>query len=100
MKKFLFLSLLIFLSCAQQKDKKHVAEISCGQCQFNIDGEGCSLAVRFNDKAYYVNGFTIDDFGDAHDEHTGFCNVIRKGKIKGIIEDGIFIASALTLTDK
>lgn len=97
MKKFLFLSLLIFLSCAQQKETKHVAEISCGQCQFNIDGEGCSLAVRFNDKAYYVNGFAIDDFGDAHDKHKGFCNVVRKGTVTGEIEDGKFIASAIEL---
>lgn len=63
----------------------------------NLEGDGCNLAVRFDNKAYYVDGFGIDDFGDAHDENSGFCNVIRKGEIKGYIKDDKFVASSIKL---
>lgn len=98
MKKIAFIFLLfVGFSCSNKKEIKQTAEISCGQCQFDLKGDGCSLAVRFDDKAYYVDGFGIDDFGDAHDKNTGFCEVIRKGEITGFVKDGKFIASAITL---
>ena len=101
MKKLIFLSLLIFASCSNKKEVKHVAEISCGQCQLDLDSEaGCSLAVRFDDKAYFVDGFGIDDFGDAHDEKIGFCNVVRKAEIVGLVEDGRFFASSIELVEE
>ena len=101
MKKILFLSVFIIaLSCSNKKEVKHVAEISCGQCQFELDSEtGCDLAVRIDNKAYFVDGFDIDAFGDAHDEHTGFCEVIRKAEIKGVLENGRFKASSVKLVD-
>ena len=99
MKKIIILSLLILASCSNSKEVK-LAEISCGQCQFALDSEnGCDLAVRIDDKAYFVDGFNIDAFGDAHDEHTGFCEVIRKAEISGIVENGRFKASAIKLVD-
>lgn len=99
MKKILFLSIImIAISCSNKKEIKQVAEISCGQCKFELDSEnGCSLAVRFDDKAYFVDGFKIDDFGDAHDKTTGFCNVIRRGTITGKIVDDKFMASSIKL---
>lgn len=101
MKKIIFVfALIIGVSCSNKKEVTQVAEVSCGQCNFELDSEdGCSLAVRFEDKAYFVDGFGIDDFGDAHDEKIGFCNVIRKGEITGKIEDGRFIASTIKLVD-
>ncbi|MGJ8743887.1 DUF6370 family protein [Polaribacter sp.] len=100
MKKLLILSILILASCSNKKEVKHVADISCGQCQFELDSEaGCSLAVKIDDKAYFVDGFNIDDFGDAHDENIGFCNVVRKAEIVGVLEDGRFVASAITLVE-
>ncbi|WP_439129739.1 DUF6370 family protein [Polaribacter sp.] len=99
MKKLIILSLLVFASC-KTKMKVAVAEadIACGQCQFDLEGEeGCSLAVKVLDKAYFVDGFNIDDFGDAHDETKGFCNVVRTGKIAGTIEDGRFKADIIEL---
>ncbi len=100
MKKLFLLSvLLIGFSCSNKKEIKHVAEISCGQCQFDLEGDGCSLAVRFENKAYYVDGFGIDDFGDAHDKNSGFCNVIRKGEISGYLEDGKFLTSNIKMID-
>ncbi|WP_218597814.1 DUF6370 family protein [Polaribacter sp. NJDZ03] len=100
MKKLIVLSLLILASCGNKKEIKHVAEISCGQCQLDLDSEdGCSLAVRFDDKAYFVDGFNIDDFGDAHDENIGFCNAIRKATIVGLVKDGRFVASSIELVE-
>lgn len=101
MKKLLFLSIFLFtLSCSNNKEIKQVAEISCGQCQFELDSEdGCSLAVKVDDKAYFVDGFNIDDFGDAHDKHTGFCEVIRKATITGVVENNRFKASSIKLVE-
>ena len=101
MKKiFLFSVLFIGISCANKKTEiKQVAEISCGQCKFDLEGGGCNLAVRLNDKAYYVDGFDIDDFGDAHDLKKGLCNVIRKGEITGFVENEKFIASQIKLVE-
>ena len=101
MKKLLFLSVfMIAFSCADKKvEIKQVAEISCGQCKFELEGGGCNLAVRFNDQAYYVDGFGIDDFGDAHDLKKGFCNVIRKGEIAGVVDDGKFKATSIKLVE-
>lgn len=101
MKKILILSLLILASCKPEVKVKVVkAEISCGQCQFDLDSEeGCSLAVKILDKAYFVDGFKIDDFGDAHNKESGFCEVIRKGSIDGEIKNGRFIANSIKLID-
>lgn len=97
MKKIVVLSLFIFLSCTNKKERTQAAEISCGQCQFDLKGGGCDLAVKIDNKAYFIEGFGIDDFGDAHDENTGFCNVIRKGTVTGTIEEGKFLASDIKL---
>tara|TARA_B110000285_G_scaffold189859_1_gene216776 strand:- start:337 stop:645 length:309 start_codon:yes stop_codon:yes gene_type:complete len=100
MKKIIVLSLLILASCANKNEIKQVAEISCGQCQFELNIEdGCDLAIRLDHKAYFVEGFDIDDFGDAHDDHTGFCEVIRKGEIVGEVINDKFVASSIKLTD-
>lgn len=94
----ILLFFVIAVSCSNKKEITQVAEVSCGQCKFDLDSEeGCSLAVRFDNKAYFVDGFNIDDFGDAHDKHTGFCEVIRTGKIVGTIEDGRFKADLIEL---
>jgi hypothetical protein len=61
-----------------------VVEVSCGQCQFKMQGKGCDLAVRVNNKAYYVDGTKIDEHGDAHAKD-GFCETIRKAEVKGAV---------------
>lgn len=101
MRKLLLLSVFIIaLSCNNKQEIKQVADISCGQCKFELDSEnGCSLAVKIDDKAYFVDGFNINDFGDAHDENIGFCNVVRKGEITGYLENDRFIASAIKLEE-
>ena len=66
-----------------------IVDASCGQCNFNLSGKGCNLAVRISGIAYFVDGTEIDDHGDAH-ASTGFCNAIRKAHVKGTIVDHRF----------
>lgn len=57
-------------------------ETACGQCMFGMKAKGCTLAVRLEGKAYFVEGTEIDDHGDAHADD-GFCNAIRKANVQG-----------------
>ena len=101
MKKLIFLSLCLLLSCAEKKEKYITAEISCGQCQFNLTGQkGCDLAIKIDEKAYFIDGAHIDDFGDAHDKKTGFCEVIRTAKVVGQIEGNRYKISSIKLIKK
>ncbi len=100
MKKLLILCLFILTSCGNKKEVNQIAEISCGQCQFGFKNtKGCDLAVKIDEKIYFVDGAHIDDFGDAHDQKIGFCNVIRKATIVGKIEGGRFKASSVELVE-
>ncbi|WP_165929482.1 DUF6370 family protein [Pseudocnuella soli] len=71
-------------------------EASCGQCRFGLKGDGCSLAVRIDGKAYFVDGSNIDDHGDAH-ATDGFCNAIRKAEVKGKVANDRFVATYFKL---
>ena len=63
-----------------------IVDTACGMCQFGMDDEkGCVLAVEINSEYYYVEGTDIDDHGDAHAKD-GFCNLIRKARVKGVIK--------------
>ena len=67
-------------------------DAACGQCQFKLKGEGCTLAIKMNGKFYFVDKAKIDDFGDAHAE-TGFCNAIRKANVQGKLVNWKFVPS-------
>lgn len=98
MKKLVLLSVFIFLACSESKEKTFVAEVACGQCQFELSGQaGCDLAIKFEGKAYFVDGAHIDDFGDAHDKNSGFCEVVRKAEVRGKLENNRFVASSIVL---
>lgn len=77
-------------------NKVQIAEVSCGQCQFKMEGKGCDLAIRINGKPYFVDGTNIDDHGDAHAKD-GFCEKIRKAEIKGNIVNNRFLATYFKL---
>ena len=73
-----------------------VVEAACGQCQFELAGKGCDLAVRIHGQAYFVDGTSIDDHGDAHAE-IGFCNAVRSARVTGQVESDRFVVSAFEL---
>jgi bacterioferritin-associated ferredoxin len=76
--------------------KEISVEASCGECQFGLEGKGCDLAVRIDGKAYYVDGATMNDFGDAHGD-AGMCNTIRSAKVKGSVKNDRFVATSFKL---
>ena len=93
--------ILITVSCADKNNISQVVEVSCGQCNFDMKTpKSCDLAVRINNVAYYVDGFSIDDFGNAHDDKTGFCEVIRKGKVVGKIVNDRFEMKSLVFMEQ
>ena len=89
----------MFLSNAQDKKepiKSQIVEVSCGECQFGLEGKGCDLAVRIDGKSYFVDGTKIDDHGDAHAKD-GFCEAIRKAEVTGKIVTNRFQVTSFTL---
>lgn len=80
----------------EQGGQELVVEAACGQCLFELPGEGCDLAVRIDGESFYVDGTGIDDHGDSHSED-GFCNAIRRARVKGRVENGRFVAIAFKL---
>ena len=77
-----------------------VVEIACGECKFKMKGKSCDLAIRIDGKSYFVDGKTVDDFGDAHDEKHGFCNVISQAEVTGEIVNNRFKAKTIKLIPK
>ena len=73
-----------------------VVDASCGQCQFDLPGSGCNLAVRIDCESYFVDGSEIDDHGDAHAAE-GFCNAVRQARVTGHVENGRFASTQFEL---
>lgn len=73
-----------------------IVDASCGECKLGLKGKSCDLAVRINGKAYFVDGTSIDQHGDAHAKD-GFCKAIRKAKVQGEIVDNRFKATYFEL---
>jgi hypothetical protein len=108
--KFFLLFFAIFLSANDIKaqsatsppvinDTLKNVEAACGQCKFGMKEKGCNLAIRFNGRAYFVDGTKIDDHGDAHADD-GFCNKIRKADVTGFILKGRFVATGFKLLEE
>ena len=80
----------------KQVTQELVVEAACGQCQFELEGTGCDLAVRIDGESYYVDGTAIDEHGDAH-AADGFCNTVRTARVTGRVESGRFISTSFEL---
>ena len=74
-------------------------EAACGQCQFGLPGDGCDLAVRIEGTAYFVQGTSIDEHGDAH-APDGFCNSVRQAEVDGYLEAGRFVARSFRMVPR
>jgi hypothetical protein len=104
MKTVYTILLLLFCICTQAQENKKpskskIVEVACGQCKFGMKGKSCDLAVRIDGKCYFIDGTNIDAHGDAHAKD-GFCNSIRKAKIKGKIVNNRFKVESLVLLPK
>ncbi|MBS1616604.1 MAG: hypothetical protein JST06_10865 [Bacteroidetes bacterium] len=76
--------------------KLMTVETSCGECNFDMDGKTCDLAVRINGKAYFVDGVSIKEYGHPHDDN-GFCVAVRQAEVQGEIVNNRFKASYFKL---
>ncbi|CAN5294530.1 DUF6370 family protein [soil metagenome] len=76
----------------------YTVDASCGECNFKLKGKSCDLAVRIKGKAYFVDGTSIDQHGDAHADD-GFCKAIRKARVQGNIVNNRFISTYFELID-
>lgn len=100
--RYIFTLLLFAAALSLQAQEKKanpkpiIVEASCGECNFGLKGKSCDLAVRINGKAYFVDGTSIDEHGDAHSKD-GFCQAIRKAEVKGKIVKGRFKATYFKL---
>ncbi|SHG75868.1 hypothetical protein SAMN05444372_109157 [Flavobacterium micromati] len=105
MKYIVLLGLFLTINLGFAQDKKQtlktqLVEVSCGQCQFGMEGHGCELAVRIDGKPYFVDGTSIDSHGDAHADD-GFCAKIRKAEVVGtIVKDRFNVTSFKLLPNK
>lgn len=104
---FFFYFLLFTFSLAQAQttskistpdptQKIRIVETACGSCQLGLSGKSCALAVKMNNKAYYVEGTSIKEHGDEHAED-GFCSAVSKAEVQGKVVDGKFVASYFKL---
>lgn len=73
-----------------------VVDAACGQCQFEMPGSGCDLAVRIDGRTHFVRGSGIDEHGDAHGPH-GLCNAVREARVEGHVEGELFVATQFEL---
>ena len=98
--QFAVFSILI-TSCYQKEIQmeEQIVYASCGQCQFDMtENSGCDLAIKFEGKSYFVEGTSIDQHGDAHEEN-GFCNAVRTAKVKGFVKNDKFFVKSFKLID-
>ena len=96
---FLFFTVAISAQEKKEELKPQIVEAACGQCQFDMKGHGCDLAVRIDGKTYFVDGTSIDSHGDAHADD-GFCAKIRKAEVVGKIVDNRFKVTSFKLLPK
>lgn len=71
-------------------------EVSCGKCKLGLPGKACDMAVRIDGKSYYVDGASMDNYGDAHAQD-GMCNAVRKAQVQGELVDDRFQVSYIKL---
>lgn len=105
MTAFIFLSFLNYaqvaskLSSVPDKNKKVLTvEASCGECNFELPGKDCDLAVRIDGKAYFVDGVNIQEYGHPHNKN-GFCVAVRQAEVQGEVVNERFKATYFKLID-
>jgi len=83
------------VTSVQEFDALHV-EVGCGQCLFDMEGNGCDLAFRLGEQRWFADGVDLASLGDPHAEQ-GWCNAVRQAVVSGRVVDGRFVASKFEL---
>jgi hypothetical protein len=99
----LILSILLISSNtnAQTKEKTYKVLASCGTCNFDMNSEtGCTLAIQYGGKKYWVDGSSLQDHGDEHDPEGGMCEKVRKAEVIGTFSGDRFKATSFSLLAK
>ena len=68
--------------------------VSCGMGTFMNGDNDCALAIKVGPRILKVRGVGIDDHGDSHDSD-GYCNVIKKTYVEGIVRNNTFIPTKM-----
>ena len=68
--------------------------VSCGMCNFLTEDNDCSLSIKIGKNTFAVKGVNIDDHGDSH-ARDGYCNVIKKTYVEGIIRKNEFLPTKM-----
>jgi len=91
--------LAFFCSCASSRMDKSIDgthDISCGICQFDMTGDDCALAIKVNEKNYYIDNVDINEFGDM-DAADGLCNKVKKAYARGEIKFGVVFIDSISI---
>ena len=68
--------------------------VSCGMCNFMNGDNDCALTVKIGSRVLKVEGVGIDDHGDSH-ASDGYCNVIKKKYVEGIVRKNSFLPTKM-----
>lgn len=71
-------------------------EASCGECNYDMPGNSCDVAIKMDGKTYYVDGVGIMDYGFPHNKG-GFCVAVHKAEVQGKVVNGRFKATYFKL---
>ena len=63
-------------------------------CNFLTGDNDCMLAVKIGPRILKVDGVGIDDHGDSH-ASDGYCNVIKKKYVEGIVRKNSFLPTKM-----
>lgn len=69
------------------------AEVGCADCIYGVDGvKGCDkIAAKVSGQTLLVTGLDFDAHG------AGLCGTAKQASLTGVVKDGEFVASNLTL---
>ena len=68
--------------------------VSCGMCNFMNGDNDCALAIKVGPRILKVRGVGSDDHGYSHDSD-GYCNVIKKTYVEGIVRNNTFLPTKM-----
>ena len=66
--KYLLPLIILIISCVSLQNRKttisEVVETACGLCFYDMTTDECRIAVKINDKTYFVENTSIKEYCD------------------------------------